>query len=571
MGVLVDEHQAYRVARPVHDVHVPETAEAMIAARIDRLPAEDKHVLQMASVVGKDVPLALLRAVADLAEEELRQRLDRLQGGEFLYETALAPDLEYSFTHGLTHEVAYEGLARARRREIHARIVHAIETLHRDRLGEQAERLAHHALRADLREQAIGYLRQAGLKATAQSAPQDARRRFEQALDLLDALPESQGTLEQAFEIRLELRPVMQQLGEGVRMLQRLREAEAIAERLNDERRRGLVCALATNDHSRLGELDEALVTGARALGIAERLGDLRLRILTTSFLGQTHYYRGEYEPAVELSTANIAALPADWTYDYFGTITPPAVYDRACLVRSLAELGRFAEAVPHEAEAIRIAESTRHALTIVVAHWAASTLRLLKGEWAEARRMIEHELDVVRAGNVVFLLPFVLASYAWALAQLGERDEASSRFEETDQLLDQVVAQRGWAAQALGRASLRLGRLDDARRLGVGALDCLPLQRGFAAHALHLLGDIDSHPDRFDAAASEARYREALALAEPRGMRPLVAHCLLGLGKMYRRTGKRAPAQEHLTTATTMYREMGMMYWLETAQSQLG
>ncbi len=139
---------------------------------------------------------------------------------------------------------------------------------------------------------------------------------------------------------------------------------------MNDDRRRGRVCALATNDHSRLGELDEALVTGARALEIAGRLGDMRLRILTTSFLGQTHYYRGEYERAVELATDNLAALPADWVYEYFENIAPASVYDRTCLVRSLAELGRFAEAAKYEAEAIRIAESTqpratgrRHAL----------------------------------------------------------------------------------------------------------------------------------------------------------------------------------------------------------------
>ena len=156
----------------------------------------------------------------------------------------------------------------------------AIETLHRDRLGEQIERLAHHALRGEVREKAVPYLRQAGLKAAARSALQDARGWFEQALGVLEALPESPSTLEQGFEIRLELRPVLALLGEVRRALERLREAEALAERLNDDRRRGRVCAFMTNAHSLLGELDEALVTGTRALEIAGRLGDLRLRIL---------------------------------------------------------------------------------------------------------------------------------------------------------------------------------------------------------------------------------------------------------------------------------------------------
>ena len=90
--------------------------------------------------------------------------------------------------------------------------------------------------------------------------------------------------------------------------------------------------------------------------------------------------------------------------------------------------------------------------------------------------------------------------------------------------------------------------------------------QPGFAAHALHLLGDVATHPDRFDAQSGEAHYREALALAEPRSMRPLVAHCHLGLGKLFRRTGKQQETDQHITTATTMYREMDMQFWLERA-----
>jgi hypothetical protein len=82
-------------------------------------------------------------------------------------------------------------------------------------------------------------------------------------------------------------------------------------------------------------------------------------------------------------------------------------------------------------------------------------------------------------------------------------------------------------------------------------------------------MGDIATHPDRFDAEDGEAYYVKALALAEPRGMRPLVAHCHLGLGKLHSRTGKREQAREHLATATTMYREMGMTYWLEKAEAE--
>jgi hypothetical protein len=143
----------------------------------------------------------------------------------------------------------------------------------------------------------------------------------------------------------------------------------------------------------------------------------LRLRIVTTTFLDRAHYHRGEYGRVVELATENLAALPADWVYEYFGASTPPSVFDRSCLVMSLAQLGRFAEAWEHEAEAIRLAETTLHPFTVGHAHRAASVLHLLRGDWAKARSLIEHRIAVLRTGDVVLLLPDLVASSAWILA----------------------------------------------------------------------------------------------------------------------------------------------------------
>jgi tetratricopeptide (TPR) repeat protein len=189
---------------------------------------------------------------------------------------------------------------------------------------------------------------------------------------------------------------------------------------------------------------------------------------------------------------------------------------------------------------------------------------------------VIDHWIVVVRTGNVAFLLPAAVTSSAWALAQIGEASEALNRLREGEPLLERLAARgvfayRGWAYHSLGRAALLLGRLDEARRLADRAVESSMGHHGFAAHARHLLGDVATHPDQFHAQSGEAHYRQAMALAEPRGMRPLIAHCHLGLGTLYRRTGDQAKAQEHLTTATTMYREMGMTFWLEKADAELG
>jgi predicted ATPase len=230
-GALVGAPGAYRLTRPVDALQVPATVQTILAARIDRLPTAETRLLQAASVIGKGVPFALLAAIAEQPEEELRQGLTHLQEAEFLYETELFPDLEFRFKHALTHEVTYGGLLQERRRALHARVVQAIESLHRDRLGEQVERLAHHAVRGELREKAVQYLRQAGGKTAARSALPDARARFEQALGILATLPENHSTLEQAFDIRLELRQPLILLGEARRTLELLREADTLERR----------------------------------------------------------------------------------------------------------------------------------------------------------------------------------------------------------------------------------------------------------------------------------------------------------------------------------------------------
>ena len=190
-GVLQGERGAYRLGQALQTIQVPATVQAVLAARIDRLPPEEKGLLQTAAVIGNEVPLPLLQAIADLPEEVLHRSLAHLQATEFLYETRLFPECEYTFKHALTHEVAYGGLLHERRRALHARIVEALEALAGDRVAEQVERLAHHALRGEVWDKALAYCRQAGEKAMARSAHREAVGYFEQALSALPHLPET--------------------------------------------------------------------------------------------------------------------------------------------------------------------------------------------------------------------------------------------------------------------------------------------------------------------------------------------------------------------------------------------
>jgi predicted ATPase len=158
---------------------VPETVHAVLAARMDRLPPEEKRLLQTAAVVGTEVPLPLLQAIADLPEATLHRGLAHLQAAEFLYETRLFPEQVYTFKHALTHEVAYGSLLLERRRVLHARLVEALEALAPDRVAEQVERLAHHALRGEVWDKAVTNCQQAGARAFERAAFREAVIYFE--------------------------------------------------------------------------------------------------------------------------------------------------------------------------------------------------------------------------------------------------------------------------------------------------------------------------------------------------------------------------------------------------------
>ena len=278
-GVLVGEPGAYRLAQALPTIQVPATVQAVLAARIDRLPPEEKRLLQTAAVIGTEVPLPLLQAIADLPEAALHRGLAHLQAAEFLYETRLFPEPEYTFKHALTHEVAYNSLLLERRRGLHARLVEALEALAPERVAEQVERLAHHALRGEVWDKAVTYCQQAGARAHDRAAFREAVASFEQALQALAHLPEDGDTRVLAIELRLALGSALTALGEYGRRLALLGEAEALARALDDRARLGRVLAEMAQVLRITGDHDGAMAAGQQALELAAALGDSALQV----------------------------------------------------------------------------------------------------------------------------------------------------------------------------------------------------------------------------------------------------------------------------------------------------
>jgi tetratricopeptide (TPR) repeat protein len=570
--LLVGESGAYRLVRVLDRLQIPATARAIIAARIDRLEPENKRLLQAASVLGKDVPLVLLEAITDIPEDELRQRLALLQAAEFLYETQFFPEIEYTFKHALTNEVTYGTLLNERRRALHARIVGAIERFYPDRLIENVERLAHHAMRGEEWEKAVTYFRQAGRKALARSANREAVSCFEQALTAHGHLPETRETLEEAIDLRFDLRAALYPLGEFERIEGRLREAEDLGIRLDDQRRLGQAFVHMCMNLWTTGQPTEALSFGRRARGIAESLGDVPLQVTANHHLGVAFLGTGDYPHAEDLVRRTLSLLEGDQNQPRLGTAGILAVMARVHLTWISADQGRFPEGVAHGQEGIRLAEALDHPYSMAYAYWILGYLQTTYGALTPAVGLFERGVALSREWNLSFFSVLHTGSLGYAYALSGRVAEGVLLLEHSlsaSETMGFGVARSlilAFLGQAYVLADRRQDALEFAGRAVSVARECG--QRPYEAWALRLLGEVNAWHD--DLERADRHYHDALALAEELGMRPLVAHCHLGLGNLDRRLGKFEEAQKHLTTATTMYREMGMTYWLEQAEAEM-
>ena len=508
-GALTGERGAYRLTRPIQAIEVPATVQVILAARIDRLPADDKQLLQTASVIGKDVPFVLLHAVAEAAEDAVQRGLTHLQAAEFLYETRLFPDPEYTFKHALTHEVTYGTLLQDRRKALHARIVGAIERSYPDRLTEHVERLAHHAVRGEMWEQAVTYLRQAGAKALARSANREAVGCFEQALTALQHLPETRETLEQAIDLRFDLRTALFPLGEFERIFGCLREAEGLARTLDDQRRLGQLSVYMCHNLWMTGHPTEALAFGQSAQAIAESLGDVPLQVTGNLYLGVACLWTGDYRRAEDLLLKVLQLLEGDLSRERFGLAGFPAVMARGYLTWVFADRGKFKEGIAHGQEGIRLAEALDHPYSLAFACWALAYLQITRGELSHAVRLLERGLALSREWNLTFFSVHHTGSLGYAYALSGRIAEGIPLLEHA---LSAIETMGYGAIQPLflvylGEAYVLADRLEDALEFAGRALT-LARERGqrrYEAWALRLLGEIAAHRDPPEVETAEA------------------------------------------------------------------
>jgi DNA-binding NtrC family response regulator/tetratricopeptide (TPR) repeat protein len=553
---------------------VPDTIQDVIEGRMDRLPDGARGVLQVASVLGKDVPFLLLAAVAEMPDGALREGLAQLRAAQFLYETTAFFDLEYTFKHTLIQEVAYGGLSGDRRRQLDAALVDVIEGLHAARLGEHLERLAHHAFRGEVWDRAARYCRQAGAKAFARSANREAAAWLEQAVTSLARLPDTPERLAEAVDVRFELRTALFPLTELRRMAAVLDEAEGLARRLGDARRQAWVAVYRSSLFWVAGRSADAVASAERVLELAASLGDFPLEIVGRYFLGASCTATGDYGRAEAVLRLNLDALREEAGRQAFGLTASPAVHARSHLAWCLGERGAFAEGIRVGEEGARMADALDHPFTQISARGFLACVYCARGDLAGTRRVLDRALALSREWGFTVWSPFLSGALGYVAALSGDAasgiaalEEALAEYEATG-----LGFLHGLLTAQLGEAYLLAGRPADAARCAEAAIEGSRErgERGHEARALHLLGAVALRGAPPNVTAGRCHYGEALALADALGMRPLAAHCHLGLGTLAAALGDGAEARRHLSDAVELYREMGMTLWQGQAESRL-
>jgi tetratricopeptide (TPR) repeat protein len=319
-----------------------------------------------------------------------------------------------------------------------------------------------------------------------------------------------------------------------------------------------------------LGDLDGAMAAGQQALTIAVELRDPVQKAEASYRLAQAVHTMGDSNRAAELLRENVEALSLDGPSRSRGL----AVDSRAWLARVASSLGEFAEGNRHGQEAVRLAMAEGRGSSPITAHGCLGILCVAKGDWEAAIRLLEAGLALCRAADDRNWSQAITGALGEAYGHVGRLPESLALLEEAlnAAVQSRALTLQGSHARQLSVVNLLAGRPDEAWRHGCQALD-LARQlkaRGNEATALFQLGAVHAQTSYSpDVEQAVLRYREALALAEPRGMRPLIAHCHLGLGKLYRRTGERERSELHLRIAATLYREMDMTFWVEQVQAE--
>jgi class 3 adenylate cyclase/tetratricopeptide (TPR) repeat protein len=553
------DHQ-YALTRKASEIQVPDTIQAIIAARIDRVEENLKRIMQMASVIGREFSFRLLQTIMGM-REELKSQLLNLQGLEFISEIRLFPELEYIFKHALTQEVAYSSLLQKRRREIHEKIGAAIEALYPDRLEEYCELLAYHYRRSDNNDKTFEYLNLANLKTAKLNAVEDAKVYFDEAMQLLDSLPDTVENQKRRISLLINNYDVFELLFRHKEYLEFLKRYEQMAIDLKHSELLGAFYGRLGLCEWWFGQLNQSAQTLTKAIELCKASGSVENAVWAYISLQWTYLYKADFDKVLTLQKTALPLLDKQFNL---------RLYAWELIVVSNAHqfMGCWNEAISEAQKVLKAAEEFSDNSVVSLAAWTLSFTHLLKLDFVRA---IEYGRYAVDKAPTPADKAWAQGTLAFAWCRTGELDKGIGVLASAVQMYQAG----GWvpgvvyASTFLGEAYWLNGMYDEARKIINESVD-LASRCGimfYLGRSNRILGDIarKTNPDQ-----SSAYFEKSISILKEIKAENELALAYAGHGRLYKQQGRQERAREYLKKSLEILESLGTMNEPEKIREEL-
>jgi class 3 adenylate cyclase/predicted ATPase len=552
--VLTGERGGYRLERPPTELHIPTTVQGVLAARIDRLAAEEKDLLQTLAVVGKEFPAGLARKVADKSEEGLHGLLAHLQAAEFIYEQPAFPEPEYTFKHALTQEVAYQSVLVERRKLMHERTAQAIEEIYHDGLDEHYAELAHHYGRTDNTAKAVEYLHLAGQQALKRSAYEEAINQLNRGVELLGKLPESRERNQAELLLQTTLGPALIATTgwSSAEAENAFTRASDLCQQLGDDAQLAIVLWGLATLYATRAELHKARELGERMMSLAEKAQELTLLLAAHETLGYALQYSGEAEAATHLDEAIRLYDPNKhrWLASVFAVDL--GVTGRAYKGEHLLLAGFPDQALAMSREGLRLAAELSHPFSLATAMVYTCVILWGRGDYQEAKEMADSLATFSEEHGFPQYSITAALLQGMVLTHLGKPEHGISRMRQALDALLAAGSRLGmpiflaFTAEArgtLGESEAGLQLIADAMKL-VNETG----ERVYEAYVYRVKGDLLLTSSAENDAKAEQCFHEAIDVACRQKAKSLELEAATSLARLWQKQGKQEEAHRMLS-----------------------
>ncbi len=559
-GTIKKKDDKFIVTQNPSEIQIPDTIQDIIAARIDRLEDNLKRIMQVASVIGREFAYRILQSIVEM-REDLKSQLLSLQGFEFISEKALFPELEYIFKHALTQEVAYNSLLKKHRRRIHEKIGTAIEDLYPEKLEDYCELLAYHFGQSDKKNKCWEYLYRANQKAAKLNALIDAKEYFDQAMQLLNELPDIEENRRRRLNLLIHNFDVFELLFNYTEYYEHLKRYEQVAIDLNQPE-----FYVAFNSRLAMcewwfGQLDQAIQRLSEANKLSSSFLYSEYSILPPVCLLWCYVQRGDFENVLSLKNEAEQQLEKNFNLRYH-------VYTLTAVSYALRNIGNWDDAISEGEQALRIAEEYSDDSLISFAAWMLSFVYVYKQEFVLAEKYGQYAVDKAPTPADKAWTPTALAIVWCRTGKMNKGIEILSSISETYQAVNWAIGV-AWTKAFLGEGYWLAGMYDDAKEALKESIEA-SLRAGaryYLAFAYRIFGEVTriTDPDQ-----SFNFFEKCIALNKEIKAENELALAYAGYGRLYKQQDNTEKAIEYLIKAKKILDRLGTLIEPEKIRKDL-